>query len=514
MPTLPRYDQTLAPVTNRRIIEKPRLPADDGVGKGLSQAAQAIEEIQLRLNTERDEKQVAEADRRLRERMDRVKFDLEHTETDLPDAAIPVRWKEESEAIIAEAGASISSGRYREVWTQKARELQADGDIWSRTLGVKRGADRTRAETIATVADIGATAGDAAIAPETFQRSVEEQRAAVRRQVDRGFMDQSTAAQINAQLDDVQRKDGLLRAQDAIEAKVRAGDMAGANEIISGFTTREDKRNLQNLRDSVQGDVDRAAAQAEAAIRAQQRANGNKFEMGVLEGRLGYKDLDRAVMSGDIHPDDKPALYRTIRAEQDRQLTSTRLSAIEQQMLKDRSADSRLALSTMPDAQFMAGPQAWTGPARDIYDAMTPDDRRAVTAEWLKRSEEGRGAPAVKSMYGALASAAKRYVPAEWKLSSETAMGDGDGLVFSGILYEHATALSAERGGKPLTPAEIREVVVRSLRQFDTKAEVGTFAADITLRDLARKALAAQLKRDPEPDEIDAVIARASGGGQ
>ena len=476
MPQLPQVEQQLTPNPSRRVIDGVRAPVNDSVGKAVMQLGDEFTEIAGRVQKSNDDREMITADRIARERLDRLKFDLEHNEPETPDAAIKDRWRQESTQIITEAAAGLTNGQARSLWTERAKGWQADGAIWSETLGLKRSVDRARGAHITAEADLEKKAGDLAISHETFAASIAGQKAAILRDTERGIFDKATAAERVAALDKVLEKDRFSRARAEVERLVTAGKADDAKKLIDDFGGDvEQGRALRQAREGAEADVRAAAAKAETEKRKAEVIVANQFEMGILKGEPGhsYRDLDTMVEKGVISINDKPALWRAKRAEDDRkeaEAKQAKLSAAEKAALINRSKDFKLmfdAYSGDYPSAFMGGKGSWPEALRQRYELMTPDDQRAIDALSLDMQTKGKAASETNTVYNLLIDEADRAVP-DWKLGSkaDAKKRPTESLEFAGVLRGFAEVTANTLGGKTPTNDQIRDVVARALQSY------------------------------------------------
>ena len=109
--------------------------------EALDSVGKAMLEFGNKLQKEKEDHDLVKADADMRVRMDKARQVIE-LDPETPDAAIPQRWKQESELIIKEVGGGISSSRARELWEIRARGVQGEGDVWSQNLLRKRQVDK------------------------------------------------------------------------------------------------------------------------------------------------------------------------------------------------------------------------------------------------------------------------------------------------------------------------------------------------------------------------------------
>lgn len=150
MPSL-RYESQVAAQANRRIIDQPTVTPDTAVGDALQGIGKATFEIATRIKQSQTDQEIVKAERVAKEKLDRLKFDIEQTPSDTPDEDLTALWSQQSDDIIKEASAGIGATKARELWSERAKGWQGEGDLWTRDLGRKRGVDRVRAVHVAGV---------------------------------------------------------------------------------------------------------------------------------------------------------------------------------------------------------------------------------------------------------------------------------------------------------------------------------------------------------------------------
>lgn len=470
MPDLLKYASQIQPSVQGKIVRREVVGPDDSIGKALVETGGRLAEIASRIQAARADREITKADIDVRAKLDRLKFSLEHEHAETPDDQLAQLWTDGSTKIIDAAAGTISAKKHREVWSLKAKALQEDGANWTQELTFKRQVDKSKAETVATIADLSNKAGDLTMTRDTFVGSVKEQRDFIRRQTERGFYDKESAAQLNAKLDEVENQDHVLRSADAVETLVRAGDEAKANEIIASVSNFQDQKRLREMRDATKQDMRVEKNIAETENNKRMTANAEALDVGILEGKAGPKAIYAAREKGDIDDGHVGSLLRSYRSEQNRRETEAKLSAAEKEALSLRSDLNRLTLKSMPPATFVAGPQNWPPEAQQMFQEMKAADKVAILTELQKRAETGATVEGPTKIYGQLANIAKRYVPNDWKLNTDIADGEGNGFKFSGQLMKVAERLAKERGAESLTPEEARFAVseaFRAAREYD-----------------------------------------------
>lgn len=469
---IPQYERQIAAQANRRVVDIPVANYDTGEGRTLKQVGEAVGEFGRRINDAQRDEQLARADRTIREKLDRLKLDIEN-DRETPDEKLEEKFSTEAQKIVDETGKIIGSEPVRKLWNERALGFKADGGIWANKLGRTRQVDKVRAGHVETANQLDQQVGDPSVSAETFAANLAGEKALIARNAQRGFYSEEQARELTTRLDNVAVKDRMARTSSAVENLLLQGDTTGAEMLVAEFDGNGAQREaLKKLKEGVERDIKAKANQAEAEKRKAEILASNAFEMDVLGGKAGYAQLQAKVEKGEISVNDQPALFRAIRAENDRkenEAKQAKMSAEMKAMLADRSADYRLgfdAFSTSNPAQFMGGYDKWNEQYRAFYDRMTPDDQRAIDRKQIEMAQTGQTASAAKMVYGLLEEEAKRVVP-DWSIGSTAKGAPKQGAEFAGKLYAAAEQIAAQNGGgKDLTVDQVRSAVARALDAY------------------------------------------------
>jgi hypothetical protein len=512
--------------------------------EALDNVGKAMLEFGNKLQKEKEDHELVKADADMRVRMDKARQVIE-LDPETPDAAIPQRWKQESELIIKEVGGGISSSRARELWEIRARGVQGEGDVWSQNLLRKRQVDKVGGAYITMASEAEEMAGDPSISPETYASKLDGLRALTAQHLAGGFIGDEEAAKRVALLESYAVKDVKMRWSAGVLAVARTGDFDGAEKMIAGA-----KGLSVAERESALSSVGRERSLQEKEKADNQRAMGNAMEVDILDGKVTRSQIDEAAALGTINPNDAPVLIRALRAEDDRLKAAAeraKLSAAERKAFDERSKNVKFIFDAMANtpattARFLAGPDGWGEEYRNYYTMLNDDDQRAVERKLSDMKISGTTTPAVNSVYGALLDEAKRVVP-EWQLSSDANPKNlnENSLPFRGVLQSVAESLSKDKGGTPLTVDEARDAVARALRSYQPdnfmnlptnqrdvylenpgaasfKTEAGIMATDggsrfaydegANIRNEIRSEFIRTKRREPTKAELDAEYAR------
>lgn len=504
MPQIPdAYQSTTAATANRRIIGQPTLAPDTSIGDALQKVGNVGLEIASRIQKANVDREVVTANRLAREQYEKAKFDLDQNR-DIPDEQIEIQLRETGDAIITKAGEGISSGSARDLWSENAKtNLLVEGDVWARKTAQTRSIDRVKAGHITATADLETKAGDLSISSDAYDKSLQEERGAINRNRDRGIFDDSTAATLVAGLDKLALKDRTMRWSANIDALVKDGRVAEAQAMFDTGAGSVDpdaraqvKKGLEGAKEDyrIVSTTDQLWARArgdyakfvketgnikDAILRTKVEERGDRMRLmanqaenerqdGLQEQMWAHVQGGGTVMNAPpslraaIDPD-RLGSIRAFESARDWQAT---LSGAQKAAWADRSLDAKQQLDTMPPAIFLKPIEQWPPQAKVLYDAMDPDRQRAVRQSQIDMKEKGQTQDAAMSVYRDLVSRAKRLVPSDWKLSTETVMGEKDGLEFSGQLYALAKRYATEGGGKAVTEKDAREIVARALNSY------------------------------------------------
>lgn len=466
MPNLPsRYESQVAPQVNRRIIEQPTFAPDTSMGDAAKSVAGVGLEIAGRVQKSITDREIVTAEREARTRLDKLKFDLE-ADAETPDAAIPVRWKQESDAILQEVAGRISSGAARDVWSENAKVWQGDGEVWSYGLQRKRSVDKVRASHITSAAELETQAGDLTISAETYSKNLAGAKAAIQRDLERGMLDPESAARQDAVLDQLQARDMTSRWSAGVLATARSGAFDDATKMVSTAPGIPEA-----VKEDALNGIERERNRQEKERAESQRAMGNAMEVDILDGRVTRQQIDEAAALGTINPNDQPTLIRALREENDRrkrEAEDAKLSPSQRAMLEDLSKDNLLAFEMLSQdnaPNFVGDPEQWSDAYKQAYREMTADDQRAVLKMRSEMSAKGKSANYVTSVLGDVMAEAKRFAPS---LMDEKTNRDGY-VKLQGILYANAKKLADENVGKPISTDQARKAVLQALSGYDKK---------------------------------------------
>ncbi len=510
---------------------------------GQKAAAQALGEVGKTMLEFGNRLQEAETDRKIVTATNNTRSELDKArravleDPNVKPEEYETHYQKLSDEIIKRNGAPIagSGARAQAIWAQHTGDWQLSGTIQMRDATRRKQIETATAEVIATNASTLKQVGDLSLSAETVAENLAAQKDLNERQVMAGTLGKDDAVRLNLELDQGLQKDKLFRARDSVERLTMAGDDTGAEMMIAEFAgSAEEQKALKQAREATQQDMRAEKSRLEAEQRKAELKVANAFEMDVLQGNVGFKDLQAAVDKGEISINDQPALYRSIRAEQDRkkaEAAQSKMSAEMKAFITDRSADYKLVLdafSMSAPAQFIGGYDNWSPQLKSFYDQMTPDDQRAVDRKQIEMGAAGQTASEAKTVYGALVDEAKRVVP-DWRIGSDAKDAPKDGVAFAGKLYQVAEEISKQNGGKPLTIPQVRDAVARALDAYDpgkfgqmptnlgddinARVQAGVspdydYAAEELIFDEFRKANG----RAPTPAEVQAAYKAVKGG--
>ena len=545
MPQLPpRYESQVSPQANRRIIEQPTFAADTSMGDALTKVGQVGLEVADRIQKAQTDQEIVKAEIDARTRLDKLKRDLE-ADAETPEAALPVRWRQESEAILKDASGKIGSERARTLWMDRAKGWQGEGANWTADLSRKRSVEKVRGGHITSIAELNATAGDASVSPETRAAQQVAVLAGIKSSADLGLIGPDDVARYEAEIAVSGVKDRSVRWTAQVEALADQGQFETAEKLAAeGGKAGIPKAYVDDAKSS----ITRAKSRIEKERNDRWSVNDANFQVGVMEGKNGYRHIDDAIANGDLNPARRDTLYRAVRTEEDRrnaEAAASQLSAAERAAVENRSKDIRFvfnSMSEMDPARFMGGKETWSDQHRAYYDLMTPSDQRAVDEQVQKMLLDGPKVGPTNAIERALLDEAKRVVP-EWRLGSDADPKNlpTDSIPFGAVLRKVAEELSPSMGGKEPTVDQARDAVARALREYQPdkwmglptnqgdvylenpgaasfKTEANTMTTDggsrfaydegANIRNDLRAAFIREKRREPTKAELDAEYAR------
>lgn len=468
MPNLPaRYESQVAAQANRRVIDQPTFAADTSMGDAIQNVGKVGLEIAGRMQKAKTDGEIIKAEIDARTRLDRLKLDLE-ADAETPDEAIPVRWRQESEAILKEAAGAISSESARTLWSERAKGWQGEGENWSVGLQRRRQVGKLRAGFLGMAAEAEALAGDASITADAYAVRLDAMRALNAQQVAGGIVDPETSAKREADLAALAGKDRALRWNAEVGALADQGQFDAANALVA----EGDKAGIPRAYvEDAKSAITSAKNRIEKERNERMNVNDANFQVDVMAGKKGYRHVDEAIARGELDPSRRDTLYRVVREEEDRrkrEAEESKLSAADRAKLEQNSKDNLLAFELLAQdspANFMADPAQWSDAYKQAYGEMTPGDQRAVLKMHNEMRINGRSANTYASVLGDVMAEAKRFAPS---LMDEKANKDGY-VKLQGILFDMTKKLAVDSGGKPITAEQARKTVLQALGSYDSK---------------------------------------------
>ncbi len=558
MAKIPRAELAGPAQQTRGVVNVPVVEASTAGARALAQAGGALQEFGDRLYKADVDKKVTEADRKTREDLDREYRTLEES-GDVPPDQFEARYKDASDKVIARYGETVPQGA-RGLWTERAKsQWQSDGILKTRTLTRTRQLEGVRAGIIEESAALKAKVGDLAIEEGTFKQNIQSQRNLIGRQVENGVLQKDDAARLTAELDQWVVDDKTARTSQNVDALVRDGRVAEADALFKANYKELDpakraviEKGLEDAKfdnrvvttaDEIKAKVGNdygafvkeTAKIKDAALRTKVEERGDRMRLmddrAEQERQDGLQDQMWAHVEGGgtimnappgLRAAIDPEKLASIRAFEYARDTHATMSDSQKSKWADWSLDAKQKLDTMPPEIFLKPLEQWPSQAKELYDNMDPDRQRAVRQKQIDMREKGSSQDSAMATYRDLVARAKHIVPKDWKLSTETVLGEKDGLEFSGQLYALAKRYSTESGGKAITEKDAREMVARALNAFKPPKS-GLFGSegyplppDLMARDMLDRTLVGKvamtleqrLGRTPTQAEIEAAIAQ------
>lgn len=443
-------------------VPVPDTSGEKAAGRAQVEIGSKLFEFGQKLHQAQVDREVVNASRKTRDELDRAYRGLAESGDD--PTTFEQRYQEATNKIIAE-NAKLVPNSARELWSQRAKDWQLEGTFQTRSLVRTKQLEGARANLITDNETVLKQVGDLSLSRETVVANLTAQKGLNDRHVADGVSGKDDAARLNAVIDNGLQKDLLIRTRDSVEKLTMAGDDVGAETMIAEFDgTAEEQKALKQAREATQQDMRAAQNRAKADQREAEIKAANTFEMDVLKGNVGFRDLQAAVDRGDISINDQPALYRSIRAEADRRKTeaaaANKLTDAEKEEWKTWSQTAMYSLqssATMTPAQFMLDPETqWDPQLYEIYKHMTPEDQRQLDRSRLEMRETGKTANEVDRIENMLVDEAKRIAPANWEVGSGKTKKTAQSVELAGYLRQAAAEMAPETGGAKLTPEQVR----------------------------------------------------------
>lgn len=505
---LPAYEAGVAASADRRVVNIPVPNMDTGEGAALRAVGNAVSEFGQRIEKAKNDRELLTADRKVRESLDRLRFDIEQTPNDVPDEKLRQRYDEESERIIQAAGGQIGNAAIRDMWTERAKGWQGEGALWTDQLGRKRSVDRVRAGHVSAGAEIEAKAGDPALTRETIEAMVSGEQAAIRRAGEIGIYSPEEAAAKIAAMDRIVTKDASIRFSANINEMVKQGRVAEAQAYFDANNADVDPQTRETVKAGLQasqqefdivekGDdiwlrsggnygkaIELAAEIKDAPLRlkvearlnqkvAQAKAAEDERQDGLQEQMWAHVEGGGTVMNAppSLRAAIDPSRLSSIRAYETARDAETGMSGATKEQWRDQSANIKASfnsLATIAPSSFMGGFSTWSPQDQMLFSAMTPDDQRAVEEKRQAMITGGKTADAASKVFSDLMAEAKRWAPKDWKLGqdSKDARENKDNLAVTAQIYRLAEELAPQMGGTALQQKDAQFRIAQLFSQY------------------------------------------------
>lgn len=482
------------------------------MGEAIQNVGKVAREIDDRIKKTETDQQLVKAEIDARTRLDRLKYDLE-ADAETPDAAIPARWRQESEAILKEVGQTIGSENARNLWMTRAKGWQGEGENWSVGLSRKRSVEKVRGQHITNITDLTTTAGDMAISAETFAAKQAAVLAGIKSSAALNMVGADDVARYEADIAAAGVKDRTIRFTSNLDALMKDGRVAEAEALYQAQMgmNREGKSTVDpDTLVKVKSGLEQSKQDFEVVAKADRFWAASKGDYGrYMEMVSGVQDvpqrlkleergaklanqakaaedtrqdgLERAMWehvnqggtimnaSPSLRASINPDRLGSIRAFENARDAEKGMTTAQKTAWIDQSADSKAGIEWFArnsPALFMGKMDAWPENIRNAYVNMTPDDQRAIATKQLEMADTGRTSDAVDKVMQDAVNEAKRFAPSIMATGKDN---DAKRMQFEGILYRNARLLSAQQGGTPVTPEQSRKLVLQAMAEFDAK---------------------------------------------
>lgn len=505
MPAIPTYESNMAAQANKRIIEQPTFAPDNSMGNALLKVADVGTEIALRVEKANTDREVITANRLAQEQIEKAKFDLEQDQT-IADDQIQPTLRKTAETILSKTAEGISSARAREMWSEQAKgSLLLEGDDWARKQQLRRGADRARGSHVAAISSLDAKAGDLTLPAETFGKFIQDERSSITRNMERGVIDREQAARLNADLDNLARKDFTIRWSSNIDEDVKNGNIAEAKAKLAAGAGKVDGETWSKMKTG----LDASEKDFEVVSKGDQYWEQAKGDYGAylkltakekdpdlrlkLEQRGGQK-LQQSKAAEDARQDGlqermwahvqgggtimnappslrasiDPNRLSSIRAfesarDEEKGLTGPALAV---KKLQSASISNILqSRDAMPPEVFMNDPGTWSPRNFAMYQAMTPDDQIKMDEARRKMRDGGGTYETQNKVEGQLLDLAKTVAPKSWGLTKDADQRTPETERLLGELRGEAVRLMKENGNADLTPDQLKQSIAKALKR-------------------------------------------------
>lgn len=495
MPDITPYQQQVSASNQTRVgrVAQPTEQPDIGG---------AIQRFGEKLETARAKSEIVRSESELRRAYDGIYRELEQDgEGDY--SKFEERFTQKAQEIRSKVLGSLKTETARTLMGERAVGMEDNYTIQVRSLQRARGVDEVRSTVAGKIDEFKEAADNTSLPMERLDALRKETDAYVADMHRNGFVDKVGMETYRQEADKLYDAGRVARAQDVLDA---AETEEQAKKVFEQFEKQSDKDGLKTYWKSVQSDRRTKQNVAEAEQRKAEIKAANTFEMDVLHGKVGYRDLQKAVNRGDISINDQPALYRSIRAEQDRLKTeaaaAAKLTEAQKEEWKTWSNQAVYSLqssSTMTPAQFMLDPETqWDPQLYELYKHLTPEDQREIDRKRLEMRETGKSNNEVDRIETMLLDEAKRIAPANWKVGSEAKDKTKESIELAGYLRQAATEMAPQTGGAKLTPDDVRRAAAFAMGRMKAGENLPvvqweTYAYDVQNSDMTDKALYADV---------------------
>jgi len=456
MPDISPYQSQVSASNQTRVGRVEQQAAQPDIGEAIAQFGQKLE-------TARAKSEIVRSESDLRRAYDGIYRELEQDgEGDY--SKFEDRFNEKAKEIRAKVLGSLKTETARNLMGERAVGMEDNYAIQVRSLQRARGVAEVQSTVAGKIDEFKEAADNTSLPIDRLDALRKETDAYVADMHRTGFVDDVGMEKYKQDADKLYDAGRVARARDVLDA---AETDQQATQVFDQFSKQSEKDDLKTYWKSVQSDRRTKQNIAEAEQRKAEMKAANEFEMGILTKGFGYRALQKAVDRKEISVNDQPALWRSVRAEEDRRRIEAerpKLSPAEKQAWEDFSKDKALGfdvLASQQPALFMSTDN-WPQQYKDYYAAMTPDDQRAVEKKRLEMILNGKTSNAVDAIYQDLWNEAKRVAPNNW--FDDNAKGKSPRqFALEARLYEAAKRMSPDQGGKPITPDMAKQAVVLAL---------------------------------------------------
>jgi len=569
MPTLPRSIEPQVQVRNDRQAQRfNRASNANPVAEATQNAANAVNQIAIKIQEGRTAAEMAKSDIELRDELDVAYREIEaDTETDPAD--FETTYEKRAKEIIASKAGNIRGTQARSVWSERAEELRLQKTMQVRDLTRTRQVEGVKSEAMNVGATYKRLAEDPATDSDTLQEAKQMYESLISVNEKNGIFDKVEAEALRIELDETSRASTSMRHTANVDALVDSGRVGEAeayfkandHEILPDQReAMEDALRSKSRVSEAVDTADRFMARAEgdygAALLATRDIEDTDMRLAV-EDRINTMRIQNdqaesakaeaasddawAVLSEGGSVASMPSsVWKSLdgrervqiqdwerRKREDAQRAS-QMSAMERQQIKMISGVSRNALSadraTDPE-MYLSGPDVWKEESPNMFadwQRMTAEDQMKVRLDIQERRAKGQSVDTVDKAFKDVIGLVEYNLPAKAKpanydtiTSTNPDKHSDHERAIRGYLREFVTEHVQRTGESSISPDMAKVMIARAYQAYkpekfpmSTDAGVANFrlrGGSEALMSRAQSIARERLGREPLPGEVSTV---------